>query len=144
MDASQIAPWVAAGILGFLQPFVQELFSRGKVTGRPAVWLTLAVSFVVGGLAVWLTGGLALVHVPAFTLLDPSPLFFFVLDQSAKIALVARITYAVPGIGATSATVAEGPRGGLTVASAGTPGLVQKVAGTTGAVAGPATTTPTA
>lgn len=150
MDPSLVVSWVAAGIIGFLQPFAQEIVTRGKFVGRPATWVTMGVSLLGGAVAVWITGGFALVHLPAFTLADPSPLLFFVLDQTAKIALVARLTYAIPGIGATPATVAVTPATPATVASPGSvgtiaqaatativdpgkPGLVQKVAGTTDA-----------
>lgn len=114
MDAS----WIAAVIIGALQPFVMETLTRGRFVGAAAARMSILISLVGGLIAVWLTGGLADVVVPAFTLLDPSPLVLFILTQTGQIMLVSRITYAIPGIGPTGS--ADAPQNGL----------VQKVART--------------
>ena len=138
MDASVLAVIIG----GVALPFVQEAATRGRVTGRAAVWLTMGSAFVVAAIAIWLTGGLAGIAIPAFTVLDPSPLVGLLFTMAAKISLISRAVYAIPGVGATSAVVTVGPRGGIAVTEPGTLGLVQKVAGTgTRTVAA---TTPTA
>ncbi len=138
--------WLAAIIIGILAPFAQEILTRGRITGRAAVVVSTLVTPFIGGLiALWLTGGLVGMVLPGASLLDPSPLLNFfghLWDKVATIAMLSRLTYTIPGVGATSATVAVGPKGGLSVESPGTPGLVQKVAGT-GTGTAPATT-PTA
>lgn len=139
MDATVLA----AIIIGVLAPFAQELITRGRFTGRWAIFVSTVVTpFAGGAIALWLTGGFALIELPAFSWADPSPLVGLLWEQAAKIAMISRLTYAIPGVGAEAPVVTEGPRGGLSVEAAGRPGLVQKVAGTTSPP--PAPTGPTA
>lgn len=49
---------VAIFLAGLFAPLIIQIFKGGKIKGSPALWLTFIVSFVLAGIAEWLTGGL--------------------------------------------------------------------------------------
>lgn len=75
MENPQMFAAIAAGIIA---PFLQEIFFGARVSGRIAVALNAAVSFILAAIAFWASGGFrAAVGAPAFDLLDPSAFLAF-------------------------------------------------------------------
>lgn len=72
--ASVINPTTAIIFVGgVLQPYLQEFLLRNKVSAQLSLLITAVVSFIIAGLAIWLTGGLSGIILPQFALSDPSP-----------------------------------------------------------------------
>lgn len=88
---------VALFAFGLLQPFAQEILTRGHWTGRTMHVITVAFSLVLALAAVWVTGGLAGGHVPAFTLIDPSPLLGFLVAKLTPVYALSQFMFGVVG-----------------------------------------------
>lgn len=103
---------VALFAFGLLQPFLQEVLTRGHWTGRTMHVITVGFSFALALVAVWVTGGLAGGHVPAFTLLDPSPLLGFLVAKLTPVYALSQIVFGfvgAPAIEKVAGTAAPAP-----------------------------------
>lgn len=89
MDANALA----IGLGGLLQPWVQEVITRGRFTGKAGHAVTMLSSLVIAAVAIWLTGGLVGLKVPAFSLADPSPLLGFLVARWAPIYALSQVVY---------------------------------------------------
>lgn len=82
MTAEQIAIFLA----GLFAPFLIQLLKGGKIKGTSALWLTFGISFVLAGVAEWLTGGLKLAinagdPIAAMDAVQEAFLIIFTLSQ---------------------------------------------------------------
>ena len=87
------AETVALFLVGFGQPFLEEWVLRNKLSDQAAHAATLAASALLALAAVYVTGGFAGGHVPAFTLLDPSPLLGFLVAKIAPVYALSQIVF---------------------------------------------------
>lgn len=116
---SGTASIIAGVVIGILSPFVQEKLVGAHITGGLAkVISTLVVPFLGGLVAFYVTDGFLNWDVPSCTAIAPGACVNYIWEEMAKIATISRVTYMIPGIGATGSGVSWSP------------GLVQKVAGT--------------
>lgn len=91
MDANAIAITIG----GLVIPLIQEVLVGRKIDGRPAVVINLVAAFAVALFATWVTGGLAGGKVPAFSLVDPSPLLAFLAAKLAPTFAISQLVYAL-------------------------------------------------
>lgn len=89
MDASAIA----IGLGGLIQPYLQQWLQGEKISGKKAVLVTTLLSMLIALLGIWLTGGLAGTKVPAFSLLDPSPLLGFLAAKWAGVYAISSLVF---------------------------------------------------
>jgi p-aminobenzoyl-glutamate transporter AbgT len=84
---------VALFLVGVLQPVLQELTFRNKVSDAAAHWLTVAVSVLLALVATWLAGGFASGKVPNWTLGDPAPLLGYLVGRVAPVYALSQVVW---------------------------------------------------
>lgn len=93
---------LAITIGGLVQPFARALIARWTgyepTTKKGQRWYTVALSAVTMSIALlvtWLTGGYADIAFPAFTLMDPSPLVYYVWPRFTALYGLSHMVFAV-------------------------------------------------
>lgn len=78
---------------GILQPYVQEFIIKNRFSGRAALVVTAIVSFVIAGLAMYITGSFADVSLPKFALNDPSPLIAYITPYFTAVFTLSQLVF---------------------------------------------------
>lgn len=87
---------IAAGIVGFVWPFVQESLIGAKVSGRIAAAITIAMTFIVATLTYWITGGFATAAAaPAFNFVNPREFFNFWFGVWGPVYILSQALYSL-------------------------------------------------
>jgi hypothetical protein len=85
---------IAAGIAGFVAPFIQEILLGAKVSGRLAVTANVVVTVLIATLAHWLSGGFAdAATSPAFNLVDPRAFVNYWWAIWAPVFVLSKLTH---------------------------------------------------
>jgi len=87
---------IAGAVAGFIAPFLQQTLFGGRIKGRAAAVLAAAISFALGTIATWMTGGFSTARSsPLFDPYDPSAFFLFWAGIFTPVYAVSQLVYSI-------------------------------------------------